>query len=647
MNNLHHHAAAPAATRATLVTLAVTAAIVGAAAPAAAQGFDIQHLQPMPGQSVHFFGQPSARPTNGSFFEVNYLLNYSNDSLIVDSADGDRLGSLVADQVTHHLMLSVSPDTWVDIGLDVPLIGYQSGEQIAGLDGFDGAHAGFAPGDIRLVPRFVLYTQETKESHKGFSLALLANVWIPVGDPKDFQGEGFRLQPRVAADYAFGSGLRLSGNLGYTIRETATINNLTVDDTFNAGVAASIPVGGDVYIVPEVSLDASVLGDSIDSEEVPTEAILGVKYLGFDTISLEAGAGTGLVPGFGVPDYRIIAGIGYRPLPPNPDPDKDGILGEADKCPLDPEDIDNFEDDDGCPDNDNDKDGIADADDRCPMDPEDMDNFEDEDGCPDLDNDNDSILDDADKCPLDPEDKDNFEDEDGCPDLDNDNDSILDADDKCPDNAEDRDGWEDEDGCPDPDNDFDGILDGADKCPNDAEVFNGVDDEDGCPDEGGLVTVDCEKINISDTIYFDTGKATIKKKSFALLNAVASVIKSQDRIKKVSIEGHTDDVGDDKSNQTLSQKRAESVREYLVTGGVAAERLAAVGWGEEKAAIAIAGLKGKKLTDARSSNRRVEFLITDIGPCQNAPKKKVKTLGEATGAQPEKKVKTLGEATGE
>jgi outer membrane protein OmpA-like peptidoglycan-associated protein len=98
------------------------------------------------------------------------------------------------------------------------------------------------------------------------------------------------------------------------------------------------------------------------------------------------------------------------------DTDGDGILDKNDKCPLDPEDKDGFEDDDGCPDLDNDKDGIPDKDDKCPNDPEDKDGFEDDDGCPDPDNDKDGIPDDKDKCPNEPETVNGYQDEDGCPD---------------------------------------------------------------------------------------------------------------------------------------------------------------------------------------------------------------------------------------
>jgi OmpA-OmpF porin, OOP family len=98
------------------------------------------------------------------------------------------------------------------------------------------------------------------------------------------------------------------------------------------------------------------------------------------------------------------------------DNDNDGIPDDIDKCPDMPEDRDNVEDEDGCPDFDNDNDGIYDSQDKCPNDPEDYDGFQDEDGCSDPDNDGDGIPDKVDKCPNTPEDKDGYQDEDGCPD---------------------------------------------------------------------------------------------------------------------------------------------------------------------------------------------------------------------------------------
>ncbi len=98
------------------------------------------------------------------------------------------------------------------------------------------------------------------------------------------------------------------------------------------------------------------------------------------------------------------------------DRDGDGILDDVDLCPDVAEDMDGFEDEDGCPDYDNDGDGIYDTQDQCPAEPEDMDGFQDVDGCPDPDNDMDGVPDASDGCPNQPETVNGFKDDDGCPD---------------------------------------------------------------------------------------------------------------------------------------------------------------------------------------------------------------------------------------
>ncbi len=247
---------------------------------------------------------------------------------------------------------------------------------------------------------------------------------------------------------------------------------------------------------------------------------------------------------------------------------------------------------------DQDGDGILDNDDQCPRVPEDKDGFEDQDGCPEDDNDKDGIADKIDACPIDPEDRDNFEDDDGCPDGDNDKDGIADKIDACPNDAEDKDGFEDDDGCPDPDNDKDGIPDRDDKCPNEPGV-----PPDGCPKKYNLVTVTEKKIELKQTVYFDTNKASIKPVSFALLDDVASALKDHATL-NVDIEGHTDSVGNDKKNLKLSQKRAESVKKYLVGRGVAADRMVPRGYGEN------VPITDNRTAAGRAQNRRVEFVIT-------------------------------------
>ena len=287
----------------------------------------------------------------------------------------------------------------------------------------------------------------------------------------------------------------------------------------------------------------------------------------------------------------------------NYDIDDDGIPNRDDQCVSQAEDKDQFKDEDGCPETDNDADGVLDQADKCINEAEDKDGDRDDDGCPDLDDDGDGIKNDVDKCVTEAEDKDGFQDEDGCPE-DNDADGIADAADKCPADAEDKDNFEDADGCPDKDNDRDGILDATDKCPDQAEIINSVDDTDGCPDEGKVKLTEA-KIEILEKVFFKTGKDAIDAKSFALLDQVSAVLVATPRIKKIRVEGHTDNVGKAKKNTQLSQKRADAVKKYLVSKGVEDARLEAIGFGPDKPIADNATDEGKE------ANRRVEFVIVE------------------------------------
>jgi OOP family OmpA-OmpF porin len=275
--------------------------------------------------------------------------------------------------------------------------------------------------------------------------------------------------------------------------------------------------------------------------------------------------------------------------PPDLDPDKDGIVGDADKCPTEAEDKDTFQDEDGCPDPDNDGDGVADA---------------------------------QDKCALEPEDKDSFQDEDGCPDLDNDGDGVPDAADKCPIEAEDKDSFQDDDGCPDPDNDQDGVLDPQDKCPDQAETKNGFQDDDGCPDE---IPAQLKKFTgVIQGINFKVNSSDLLATSNKTLDKAVAVLKEFPDL-KLEIQGHTDDQpikkgGKYADNQALSQARAESVKAYLVKKGVEEGRLTAVGYGDSQPVAPPTGLKGAKLNAARAKNRRVEFkLVSALTQTTPAP----------------------------
>jgi len=447
-------------------------------------------------------------------------------------------------------------------------------------------------------------------------LGVIGSVYLPTANPEDrFLGEN-TVVPQIMGilDKEFGRQrrLRVALNAGIRIRKTTTFTNTDAPSPTNESITVGneIPYGlGVAYAISKQRFD--VVGEVFgsiplgDNENyMPLEAIGGVKvYLARNSF-LSLGAGRGLLPGKGAnPDLRAFIGIVFEPNVG--DRDGDGLKDDVDKCPDEPEDFDDFEDEDGCPEPDNDRDGILDEDDKCPLIPEDKDGFQDEDGCPEgdkNDRDGDGILDNVDKCPDEPEDLDQFQDEDGCPDPDNDQDGILDVDDLCPNVAEDKDGFEDTDGCPDLDNDKDRILDKDDKCPNEPETYNGTEDTDGCPDKGRVVVTDTS-IEILDMVYFEYNKAVIKSQSFPILDAVAATLQGNPSIQLVEVQGHTDERGNDAYNLDLSDKRAHAVEKYLVDKGVDAKRLTAQGYGETQP------IDRRKVEAAYAKNRRVAFLI--------------------------------------
>jgi outer membrane protein OmpA-like peptidoglycan-associated protein len=486
----------------------------------------------------------------------------------------------------------------IQIGFDLPLVLLQTADNDLPLE----AGEEFGVGNLRLVPQVQLFSTDGRP---GVDLAFLVDLSLPTGDSGGFQGESFRAEPRVAVDVRTNGGTRVGVNLGYAIREDREVRNLEVRDHLTWSLAADIPIGETIlHFVPEIAGELSATAGDRGAEETPIEAFFSGRLFPGDIAMLDFGMGIGAVRGYGVPDWRVFAGVTFSPR--DDDRDNDGYKDSEDGCPDDPEDFDDFEDADGCSDPDNDQDGIPDRRDDCPDEPEDFDDFEDENGCPDPDNDQDGILDVVDECPDDPEDIDGFEDQNGCPDPDNDRDAILDADDDCPDDPEDVDGWEDMNGCPDPDNDFDGLLDIDDECMNEPEDFDGFEDEDGCPEDGGgLVQLTCASIEIREAVHFETDSDVIEERSYDLLDQVASVLHAASYVRLVMVEGHTDARGSEEHNLDLSQRRAASVRTYLLAAGVEAARLLSEGYGEMQPVASNEDREG------RSLNRRVDFIVVE------------------------------------
>lgn len=290
-----------------------------------------------------------------------------------------------------------------------------------------------------------------------------------------------------------------------------------------------------------------------------------------------------------------------RPPPPPPPPedsDGDGIDDPDDGCPEEAEDTDGFQDSDGCPEADNDGDGVLDASDRCPLEAENKNAWQDDDGCPDTipDSDGDGLDDLADKCPEAVEDVDGFEDSDGCAEPDNDKDGLLDADDKCPDEA----GPNLNGGCPDTDRDGDTVVDRLDNCPDEA----GKPEFQGCNREQ-WIAITGTRLTILKKVYFGSNAILIPRNAYPMLEEVARVLRAHPEIKRMRVEGHTDDRSTDAYNLNLSQRRADAVVDFLVKEGVARERLVAKGVGEAQP------IADNKTVAGRGKNRRVEFVFID------------------------------------
>ena len=605
---------------------------IGAASNVFAQDnnrFDVQQLAPMPGQTINYLDMSSAEVFEYGQWEAGIFFNYADDPLVLSDPNGERTASIVHSQGTANILMAYGIFPSLDIGMDLPFVFLQTGDEIPRFSEANAEDAGFSLGDLRLIPRYQVLRTNTEEDPGGVDVALYADISFPTGNSDNYQGEDFHAEPGVAVDYTLSNDIKLGINLGYLFRHNAELHNLEVIDTFSYGIAADIPIGdGTIHIVPQIDGESPFGADDAASEERPLEWALAGRYFMSESLMLQAGFGAGIISGYGTPDWRMFFSV-HLSSESNPDLDLDGILNEDDACPTDPEDFDGFEDVDGCPELDNDGDGIADVHDgelletgfgACMNDPEDFDNDRDDDGCPedDLDTDGDGITDPNDACIDDPEDFDGFEDIEGCPEPDNDGDGVLDVNDgpvdangfgSCLNDPEDVDGFEDEDGCPDPDNDQDGVLDANDgengSCMNDPEDYDGYEDADGCPEEAsGDIELTCAGIELTDTVYFDSNSDVIQERSYDLLNQVSTVLVSATWITRIRVEGHTDDRGSDSLNLDLSQRRAESVRAYLQSQGVSMT-IDAEGFGE------IRPIEDNNSRSGRAANRRVEFHIVE------------------------------------
>jgi OmpA-OmpF porin, OOP family len=209
-------------------------------------------------------------------------------------------------------------------------------------------------------------------------------------------------------------------------------------------------------------------------------------------------------------------------------------------------------------------------------------------GCPVPDSDHDGVNDELDSCPHVPGSPHYH----GCPIPDTDQDGINDEEDSCKTVA----GTVRYHGCPVPDSDQDGINDEADKCPDQP----GPADNQGCPVVKQTV-IQRAKMNAAN-ITFKSNSTTITEKSNPALRDLADSLRANPDL-HLTIEGHTDNMGDPAYNLSLSLERANAVRDALIRRGVPGEKIQVTGLGEAHP------VASNSSADGRAENRRVVFIF--------------------------------------
>jgi len=484
----------------------------------------------------------------------------------------DFNAAVVGTQFIDYMTVGAEIGGRATLSVTLPFTLFQSGTDPApvGVRGV-GDLQPFAINDARLDMRGTLFQTDDKKWLFGTGIS----VYLPVGSRFSYGGDGAVSTALNVAVETYVRDLIVAVNTGIHWRPTGVIGELTVGDEWTFGVGAYMPlrdgkyrVGGSIVMSTgtetlkgQSNVEASTF---FSARNTPVEWMAEGRMALDTTRQLWAGAGFGtlLHTSYGAPDLRVIAMIGYH-------------------LPI--------------------EDSSASAPDRR------MRAIRERLAREGGDADHDGIPDDIDLCPSEPEDHLEPDPSDGCPKPpDRDNDGIPDAFDKCPDVPEDKDGIQDMDGCPEVDYDNDGVPDVSDACPREPGSPSHDPKTNGCPQFIKRVTGSTE-IEILKQIQFDTGKATIKATSFPIVDEIVKLLKANPDIKRLSVEGHTDDRGALEMNNKLSQDRADSVKSYLTSHGINADRLESHGYGPSKP------LESNETDAGRQKNRRVEFHITQQG----------------------------------
>ena len=524
---------------------------------------------------------------------IGLTLDAADDPLIVSDPDGNELSALVSTQVYAHLGASLVLADRLRFGLNLPVQLWANGEpaSIGGAQYAPPAHA-TALGDLRFGADLRLFGRYGGPA----SLAIGSQVFLPTGDVQSYSGYGHtRVAPRTL--FAGESGPFLyAARVGLLLARSRSFGGSELGNHFEFGGAFGLRL-----LQRKLVLGPEVFGSTVISNGVaftrqatPLEGLLGAHYAVAPSWRVGAAISGGLTAGFGTPRVRGLLSVDFCPaVEPRPAKDRDGdqVLDQHDACPDLPGIKTPNHATNGCPPPppDRDADGVSDSIDACP----DQAGVTSEDptrnGCP-------AVL----PCPAVPGPRSSDPRLQHCP-TDQDRDGVLDPADACP-MLPGR--WSTDaktNGCPEPDTDGDSILNGSDACPEVSGPANDDPKRNGCP----AAAVQGDQIVIMDSIQFKTGRAELADdaSSEQVLQAVLAILTQHPEITRLQVEGHTDNHGAAAMNRQLSAKRAAAVVKWLVSRGVAANRLASAGFGAERP------IDSNQTEAGRKRNRRVELHI--------------------------------------
>ena len=309
-------------------------------------------------------------------------LGYAHDLILVTDRDAGSSGALVGPRLFAHLGGSYTLLPWLQVGANLPVVLYQDrGDPPPSAFGTVGSLTAGGLGDLTVTAKLAPFSP----ARTWVDLAFLVGVGVPTHVPGDaYLGDDVGFSVGAAASRTLAD-LEMSANLGYHWRPTVAFLDADIGPEFRLALGAGYDLDSltDLPLTAEVSWMLATRHDAPFSNinETPSELLFGATWRGFAPIEVNAAAGFGLVAGVGTPAVRLLLGARFVERPSDRDGDRNP--DHTDACPEKPEDIDGFEDSDGCPDPDNDQDGIFDDIDECPDEPESFNDVEDEDGCPD------------------------------------------------------------------------------------------------------------------------------------------------------------------------------------------------------------------------------------------------------------------------